>query len=92
MLLQKIFRKQPAAELEPVAMAAGLTSEEYQVHYQSPSHSPFLPLFLPFQVTPTPSYPENQTNLQAHVLFTLAYVSGPPLVQTDFQLTNHNRI
>ncbi|XP_056449594.1 dipeptidyl peptidase 3-like [Gadus chalcogrammus] len=29
-LLQKIFRKQPAAELEPVAMAAGLTSEEYQ--------------------------------------------------------------
>uniref|UniRef100_A0A8C5ACI8 Dipeptidyl peptidase 3 n=1 Tax=Gadus morhua TaxID=8049 RepID=A0A8C5ACI8_GADMO len=29
-LLQKIFRKQPAAELVPVAIAAGLTSEEYQ--------------------------------------------------------------
>ncbi|KAG7272024.1 hypothetical protein CRUP_004183, partial [Coryphaenoides rupestris] len=29
-LLQKIFRKQPAAQLEPVATAAGLTSEEYQ--------------------------------------------------------------
>ncbi|KAJ3589221.1 hypothetical protein NHX12_010068 [Muraenolepis orangiensis] len=29
-LLQKIFRKQPADQLEPVAMAAGLTSEEYQ--------------------------------------------------------------
>ena len=38
-LLQKIFRKQPAAALEPVATAAGLTSEEYQVHHHSPSHS-----------------------------------------------------
>lgn len=31
-LLQRIFRKQTPAQLEQVATAAGLTSEEYQVH------------------------------------------------------------
>lgn len=31
--------------------------------------------------------PGNQTNLLAHVLFTLAYVSGPPPIQTDSQPT-----
>lgn len=31
-LLQRIFRKQTPAQLEQVATAAGLSSEEYQVH------------------------------------------------------------
>lgn len=31
-LLQKVFRKQTPAELEIVATAAGLSSEEYQVN------------------------------------------------------------
>ena len=33
--------------------------------------------------------PGNQTNLQAHVLFTLAYAAGPPPVQTDLARANH---
>lgn len=45
-LLQRIFRKQTPAQLEQVATAAGLTSEEYQVT------PPVKHIF--FSLTPTP--------------------------------------